>query len=134
MPSDDYTLIRGGLKLKGSKPVGVAKKKKKSKTHAEATSTSTSKNESSNEEGNKSALQKALEDEDGDVRNDGEELDEKKLRELESRGEDRKTASERNYEEMRRRRVCSFPLTILLSPGYVIVYHICCYVGCMFRS
>jgi protein FAM32A len=94
MPSDDYApTARGGLKLKGSnsgKPSGVEKKKKKKKKPQDT-------------------LQKALEDEEASAKNadaDEEELDEAKLRELEERGGDGKTASERAQEEMRRRRVC----------------------------
>jgi protein FAM32A len=105
MPGDEYaSTIRGGLKLKGSKPSGVTKKKKKPKP--------TSTNDSA-EEGKKSALQKALEEEDAATSSnkdmikggDGEELDAAELRELDPRGDDGKTASERQYEEMRRKRV-----------------------------
>ncbi|TAQ84634.1 hypothetical protein B7494_g7044 [Chlorociboria aeruginascens] len=93
--TDDYApVVRGGLKLKGgSKPSGITKKKKKkSKEPAEA---------------QKSALQSALEDEDvvkeGERGAEGGEGEE--LRELESRGGDGKTASERAREEMRRKRL-----------------------------
>lgn len=113
MPSDDYTssTIRGSLKLKGgpSKPEGVKKKKKKPKAPITESSP---------------ALQKALEDEnavagegsndiiktkskrkDKDADAEEEELDDEQLRELDPRGGDGKTASERAYEEMRRKRV-----------------------------
>jgi len=103
MPSDDYTsAVRGGLKLKGAssaKPSGIKKKKKKT-----AASTSDSKAES---------IEKALVDEDAKQKNDGEgerdpdELSEEQLKELEQRGGDGKTASERAYEDMRRKRVRS---------------------------
>lgn len=63
----------------------------------------------------KSALQSALEEEDAEsskaIAKKGkgeaaeEELDEEALRELEERGGDGKTASERAYEEMRRKRL-----------------------------
>jgi protein FAM32A len=106
-PSEDYIpVVRGALKLKGSAPSGIKKKKKKPKNPANESSSSSK----------KSALQQALEDEDaatstdlvkGKNKNDQEELDEEKLRELENRGNDGKTASERAYEDMRRRRVCS---------------------------
>merc|ERR1712093_155816 len=82
MPADEYApVVRGALKLKGSTPSGIKKKKKKPKiSDTEASSSK------------KSALQSALEDEDA-------------LRELEERGGDGKTASERAYEEMRRKRL-----------------------------
>ena len=116
MPGDEYTsTIRGGLKLKGAKPSGVTKKKKKEKSkHKDPPSES--------ESSKKSALQEALEDEDaaaaaavssssskGLIRGEGKEgegLSEAELRELDPRGDDGKTASERQYEEMRRKRVC----------------------------
>jgi protein FAM32A len=110
MPLDDYTSTsRGSLKLKGSAPTGIKKKKKKDKSKL---STST--------EGGESALEKALGEEDatakpvnGGVKGDREDkdLDEAQLRELETRDGDGKTASERQYEEMRRKRVCQ-----ILSP------------------
>ncbi|KAE9366090.1 DUF1754-domain-containing protein [Stipitochalara longipes BDJ] len=102
MPGDEYSsVVRGGLKLKG----GVTKKKKKSKP------------KTADEEGKKDALRKALEDEDTAV---GKEIEKRKAkdgeeeaegerdgvdRELEERGNDGKTASERAYEEMRRKRL-----------------------------
>lgn len=114
MPSDDYTsTVRGSLKLKGSHPSGVIKKKKKKTKPAPSSATTTATKDA--EEGTKSALQQALADEDGQtVRNksreeleaEGEELTEEQLRNLDPRGGDGKTASERAYEEMRRKRVC----------------------------
>lgn len=104
MPSDDYTpVVRGALKLKGSGPAGITKKKKKkAKPSAEA-------------ESSKTAIQKALEDEDAiaskELKNTAD-LNEEELRELESRGTDGKTATERAYEEMRRKRV---------RPGFALV-------------
>ena len=126
MPSDDYTssTIRGSLKLKGgpSKPEGVKKKKKKPKP---STTTESS-----------SSLQKALEDEDTiagnkdlvtskgkrkdkDAEGEEEELDEEQLRQLDPRGGDGKTASERAYEEMRRKRVCQLLAFLLLCAGNI---------------
>jgi protein FAM32A len=123
MPSDDYaSTVRGSLKLKGSKPDGIKKKKKKPRTTTDTEASS---------ENKKSVLQQALEDEDaegskdvvkgkrmGDGEEGAEELDEEKLRELDPRGGDGKTASERAYEEMRRKRVCcslsSFALELVL--------------------
>ncbi|KAF8863896.1 DUF1754-domain-containing protein [Acephala macrosclerotiorum] len=105
MPSDDYQpVIRGALKLKGSTPSGVTKKKKKKKKKKPKTvdgEPSSSK---------QSALQKALEDEDSVAgkeitKKDGEDIDEGELKELEERGNDGKTASERAREEMRRKRL-----------------------------
>jgi protein FAM32A len=128
MPGDEYaSTIRGGLKLKGAKPSGVTKKKKKEK--------SKHKDSSDGESSKKSLLQKALEDEDAAaaaasssssskdlIRGEGKEgegLSEAELRELDPRGDDGKTASERQYEEMRRKRVRpSFPL-----PFNYILYH-----------
>jgi protein FAM32A len=107
MPSDAYSsVVRGGLKLKGS--AGITKKKKKKSKEKEGEVG----------EGKKEALQKALEDEDsalskvqgkGKDMEDGDadgKLAEEGDRELEERGNDGKTASERAYEEMRRKRVC----------------------------
>ncbi|KAE8452544.1 hypothetical protein EG329_000447 [Mollisiaceae sp. DMI_Dod_QoI] len=111
MPSDDYApIVRGALKLKGSTPSGITKKKKKKpKTTSSDAETSDAK---------KSALQKALEEEDASASPDmihrkkddkgegGEEGgEEEDLRELEDRGGDGKTASERAREEMRRKRL-----------------------------
>lgn len=109
MPSDAYaSVVRGGLKLKGSS--GITKKKKKKNNEREGEVG----------EAKKDALQKALEDEDSALRKgegkgrdrgveDGDaegQLAEEGERELEERGHDGKTASERAYEEMRRKRVC----------------------------
>jgi protein FAM32A len=105
MPSD-APVIRGALKLKGS---GITKKKKK-KAKADAESS----------EDKKSAIQKALEEEDTAVgkevvkskskgKGEDAEGEEEGDRELEERGHDGKTASERAYEEMRRKRVCVSP-------------------------
>jgi protein FAM32A len=107
MPSDAYSsVVRGGLKLKGS--AGITKKKKKKSKERDGEVG----------EGKKDALQKALEDEDSalsqakgkeKVGEDGDtdgQLAEEGDRELEERGNDGKTASERAYEEMRRKRVC----------------------------
>jgi len=97
MPSDEYaSSSRGGLKLKGGSGI-TKKKKKKAKKDPDAPSSSKT-----------SAIQRALEDEDaaGKEGLDGqEESSEKESRELEERGGDGKTASERAQEEMRRRRL-----------------------------
>lgn len=99
MPSDDYaSVVRGGLKLKGAaKPAGITKKKKKKKEGKET-------------ESQNLAIQKALEDEDAassskNERGEPGEMSEEALRELEERGGDGKTATERAHEEMRRKRV-----------------------------
>ncbi len=105
MPSDEYApVVRSALKLKGSGPSGITKKKKKKSKHSVA--------EPSDQ---KSAIQKALEDEDTSTSKDiskskakGDDEGEEGERELEERGNDGKTASERAYEEMRRKRVCPF--------------------------
>jgi protein FAM32A len=115
MPSDAYaSVVRGGLKLKGS--AGITKKKKKKSKERDGEVG----------EGKKDALQKALEDEDsalskvkgkrkaeegGDAEG---QLVEEGDRELEERGNDGKTASERAYEEMRRKRVY-IPIPVLKS-------------------
>jgi len=107
MPADEYSsVVRGGLKLKGSTPSGISKKKKKDKKKPREAADG-EKRESKND-----ALRKALEDEDEAIvraRDKGEGGGEEEGdRELEDRGNDGKTASERAYEEMRRRRVsCS---------------------------
>lgn len=107
MTSGDYaSAVRGGLKLKGAaKPAGIKKKKKKDR----------SKDTEAESESKKSALQRALEEEDAGTskemvrggKGEGEDMSEDQLRELEEKGGDGKTAAERAYEEMRRRRVCS---------------------------
>jgi protein FAM32A len=121
-PSEDYIpVVRGALKLKGGAPSGIKKKKKKPKNPANESESSSK----------KSALQQALEDEDDATttdlvkvkkKNDQEELDEEKLRELENRGNDGKTASERAYEEMRRRRVCSTLVVPRIETVDVLTY------------
>lgn len=99
MPSDAYaSVVRGGLKLKGSS--GITKKKKKKSKEKEGEVA----------EGKKDALQKALEDEDSafaDMKSKGKVEDRAENDDdAEERGKDGKTASERAYEEMRRKRVC----------------------------
>jgi len=96
MASDDYTpTVRGGLKLKGSVPTGIKKKKSSKPKDKPSTSSEPS-----------TDLQKALEEEDASIAKEkGKELDEAQLKELEQRGGDGKTASERAYEEMRRKRL-----------------------------
>ena len=85
MAGDEYSsAIGGGLKLKGAKPSGVKKKKKAKKDKSE-------------DEAKKSALQKALEDEDADIR--AEDI------ENEEGNGDGKTETERRHEEMKRKRV-----------------------------
>ena len=117
MASDDYApVVRGGLKLKGaSKPPGITKKKKKREKSSLSTSAEPS-------ESKKSALQKALEEEDSELKDnkDEVELSEEQLRELVERDpNDGKTAAERAMEEMRKKRVSalSFPLSLLKFPS-----------------
>ncbi|KAH6673127.1 hypothetical protein B0J14DRAFT_639095 [Halenospora varia] len=105
MPSDEYaSTSRGGLKLKGAKPTGVEKKKKKkSKTVPSAGATaSSSKDVPEDEPASSKSIEKRRKSNEED---NEEELDESKLRELEDRGHDGKTASERAYEETRRKRL-----------------------------
>ena len=127
MPSDDYAAIGGGLKLKGSKPAGITKKKKKPKTHIDGTSSTSKDAASDGAKGGKSALQRALEDEDIDMSQAGrgQKLDEARLKELDPRGNDGKTASERQYEETRRKRVCySTRFLSLAIASYHVIYSI----------
>jgi protein FAM32A len=121
-PSEDYIpVVRGALKLKGGAPSGIKKKKKKPRNPANESSSSSK----------KSALQQALEDEDAATSTDlvkeknkdnQEELVEEKLRELEDRGNDGKTASERAYEDTRRRRVCSTLVVPRIETEDVLTY------------
>jgi len=123
MPADEYTpVVRGALKLKGTAtPSGITKKKKKKAAkHDDPSASSAAQN---------SALQKALQEEDAAAataeiagaggtsggKAAGEGLSEEELRELESRDSDGKTAAERAYQEMRRRRVCVTVLFLRLS-------------------
>jgi protein FAM32A len=101
MGSDDYSAaVGGGLKLKGSKPSGVTKKKKKDKDK--------SKSNVEADDPRAAALHKALADEEKasaeeqlDVGKEGEEED--------YDAGSNKTEAERKYEEMRRKRVCFLP-------------------------
>ncbi len=92
MPSDEYaTVVHGALKIKGVAPSGVKKHKKKR-----------DKNKKPKSEGEVEAIEKAVvEGEEG-------------MKELETKSADGKTAAERAYEEVRRRRVCLFYLFISL--------------------
>ena len=106
MPSDDYApVVRGGLKLKGtSSPAGIKKKKKKPST----------KPTTINEEELSKALSKQKEKETEGRDKDGEEED-LNLRELEDKDFDGKTATERAYEETRRKRVSPLPTPHIYS-------------------
>ncbi|PSS25080.1 hypothetical protein M430DRAFT_24925 [Amorphotheca resinae ATCC 22711] len=104
MGSDDYITPGGGLKLKGSKPLGVEKKKKKKSSSSKKPREGSPSSGSSSKT---SALQKALEDEDaemtrakaaGEPEGGERELEERDLR-------DGKTPAERQAEEMRRKRL-----------------------------
>jgi hypothetical protein len=109
--TDDYApLARGGLKLKGaSKPAGITKKKKKKAKEASTDAPS---------EPKKSALQKALHEEDSPknpAADSAVELSEDQLKELEDGDpHDGKTPAERAMEEMRRKRV-RFPFPSLFG-------------------
>jgi protein FAM32A len=101
MASDDYSAaIGGGLKLKGSKPSGVTKKKKKDKSKAKPDP----------DEPKTSALQRALADEDPGDAQEGAATAGSEARSVGNDDEDyepgsSKTEAERKYEEMRRKRV-----------------------------
>lgn len=111
MPADEYaSTVRGGLKLKGGAPTGIKKKKKKPKVPSASTGSKAS------------ALQAALEDEDGaaskDVvlkKNRGEGPEEEAVAAEGGGFDDGKTASERAHEEMRRKRVCSATLVMRIG-------------------
>jgi protein FAM32A len=105
MPKDDYaSAIGGGLKLKGSKPEGVKKKKKKdkSKISSDLASTSTKDPEAS----------KDLEGKETKV---SEDVDAEELGRLEEEAYGGsgggKTEAEKKYDEMKRKRVCIFLLS-----------------------
>lgn len=121
MPSDEYaSSVRGSLKLKGATPTGITKKKKKktsSKPVAVAEAEKQDKEKDDDEEdtskGKKKQSRSARVDEEG--ADATEDLNDAELRELETRDRegDGKTASERAYEEMRRKRVCFYILLLL---------------------
>jgi len=98
MPKDDYaSAIGGGLKLKGSKPEGVKKKKKKdkSKLSGDLASTSTKDSEASKDvEGKETAVR--------------EDVDAQELERLEEEAYGGsgggKTEAEKKYDEMKRKR------------------------------
>jgi protein FAM32A len=116
MGSDDYSVVvGGGLKLKGSKPIGVTKKKKKDKDKSKS-------NDKAKEESTSTALQKALADkeqaaveENTTALGDRDEFENDEEGDYDSRGSG-KTEAERKWEEMRRKRVC-----VLLFLFYVCV-------------
>lgn len=126
MPSDDYTpVVRGGLKLKGA-PTGVTKKKKKkTKTSSSdpkalevALKDHDEKNRTEEQDG-AATKEKKTTVEGGD---EGTEVDGQDMRELEHRDpNDGKTASERAYEETRRKRVC-YCLLLSLFPLNSSIY------------
>ncbi len=99
MGTDDYSsAIGGGLKLKGSKPAGVTKKKKKKKDKSKENSN----RQPDAEDPRAVALQKALADEDRAANEEaGEEAEEEDYEPGSN-----KTETERKYEEMKRKRVC----------------------------
>ena len=120
MPSSDYTtVVGGGLKLKGSKPNGIEKKKKKTKKPT-APSTSTPFPTTSavsaadrREKDSETGLEAALKDEDDSVtRRANEEDEDEGPRDGDEKGTKvysrQKTEAEMRHEEMRRRRVSFF--------------------------
>ncbi len=103
MPSDEYApVVRGALRLKGGTTSGVKKHKKK-------------KDKKPKSEAEVGAIEKAL-GEGGKGKEAQIEGEAEGMGELETRGGDGKTAAERAYEEVRRRRVCLiyFIVSILL--------------------
>jgi protein FAM32A len=100
MPGDDdYHTPGGGLKLKGSKPSGIKKKKKKPSASTPSRDKELQKVAAGEESGASSSKQP--EDNTDDI----------DLRDLEDRDpRDGKTAAERAAEETRRKRVRVFPL------------------------
>lgn len=124
MPHDDYApVVRGALKLKGSGagPTGITKKKKKKPKGEVGVATKAGAEEGAlirapveedavvaGSSKGKGKAKDVGEDGGGGEDDGGEGVEVGKLRELDPRGEDGKTASERAYEEMRRKRVCCF--------------------------
>lgn len=107
MPDDDYHTPGGGLKLKGSKPLGIKKKKKK----PSATSTP------SRDKELQKAAEAAGEDASSSSRRPTDDDADIDLRSLEQRDpNDGKTAAERAAEEMRRKRVRVFPFSFPITP------------------
>ena len=109
MAGDDYSAaIGGGLKLKGSKPTGVTRKKKKSKPKNSDDSTT-------------AALQNALADEERAAAAEKALVEERQAGAAEEEDYEpgsSKTEAERNYEEMRRKRVRAIP-----SPRFPFTTH-----------
>lgn len=104
MPTDDYSsAVGGGLKLKGSKPAGVTKKKKKDKTKLARVDAS------------KEVADTGLH---ADIKRSGtieDSIDEAELSRLEDEAYapgHGKTETERKHEEMKRKRVS---LALILS-------------------
>jgi protein FAM32A len=97
MPGDEYTSISGGLKLKGSKPSGISKTKKSKKAKAKPSKPG--------DESIPDIVVTETQNEDGGA--DKKEGDDAASRETDSKDEDGKTASERQFEEVRRKRVCA---------------------------
>lgn len=115
MGSDDYSsAIGGGLKLKGGKPAGVVKKKKKDKSKEKDTFKES--------DPKVPALQRALADEEQAARTEaekekgreagGEQNQDVDLEEEDYDAGNNKTEAERNYDEMRRKRVSVFCIFI----------------------
>jgi len=101
MGSDDYSAaVGGGLKLKGSKPGGVTKKKKKDKDK--------SKSNVEADDPRAAALHKALADEEKAAAEEQLDVGKEGGEEDYDAGSN-KTEAERKYEEMRRKRVCFLP-------------------------
>lgn len=119
MPSDDYTTgaIGGGLKLKGSKPLGITKTKKKKKDKLKAAGESTDEVSSARDvttldgENGKGKGKKA------EITDD---IDAEELERLEGEayggGGGGKTEAERKHEEMKWKRVCLTPPVTLKFP------------------
>lgn len=96
MPSSDYSsAVGGGLKLKGAKDAGVKKHKKK-KAKPESSESTTAAAEKNPEDGESTALQKALAEEE-DKHTVAGKMDK----------DAGKTEAQRKHEEMRRKRVRS---------------------------
>jgi len=103
MGKDDYSSTGGGLKLKGSKPSGVEKKRKK-KVPA-STSATVTKETSEEKPGTASTLQAVLLEEHETMSRELGKTDEDADSKRNELDEIHKTEAERRHEEMRRKRL-----------------------------
>ena len=103
MGKDDYSSTGGGLKLKGSKPSGIEKKRKKKVPTS--TSTILAKETSQEKPGTSSTMQAALLEEHETISREVEKIDGEVDTQRNELDEIHKTEAERRHEEMRRKRL-----------------------------